>query len=256
MFLRSLIRRVSLGVSVLVATVSLAGAACAEGKLYFASIVKQPVKVFLDGRLLGEVMTDGIGRFPAPNGSHTLRVQTPGGGAAETSVSFTDGNVAEANGGRWWCVASGEQGASLMIIVMPTPDCQKFVAAETPAVAPAPARTSASTEFYYANPLGEVVTLWVDGRKVGEAMPKTTDAVRVAAGRHSLRFLRSDGREETIEVTLAAGDLTNAKGRSFWCVTSSFGDALKAERLDPLLLDRDFCQKFIGDGDRLPSQDP
>ena len=103
-------------------------AAPGDGRLYFATVVPPSVKVFLDGRLLGEVGNGRWQPFDVPAGAHTLRVENQGGSAAETQVNFDPAKLADAKNGRWWCAVSvPDRSNNVRLVMMSQPDCKEFV---------------------------------------------------------------------------------------------------------------------------------
>ena len=106
-----------------------AAAAPADGQLYFATIVSPSVKVYLDGKLLDEIPSGNLESFDVTPGAHTLRVEGINGVVEEKKVSFDRAQLADAKGGRWWCVISvtPKDAKGIKLIVMATADCKEFV---------------------------------------------------------------------------------------------------------------------------------
>jgi hypothetical protein len=104
-------------------------AAPGDGRLYFATIVSPSVKIYLDGTLLDEIPSGNYEAFDVTPGTHTLRAVGADGATQETSVNFDPAQLADARGGRWWCVVSvPPNGASgIKLVTMPTKDCKEFV---------------------------------------------------------------------------------------------------------------------------------
>lgn len=114
-------------------SVSSGAGAQSGGKIYFANVFKGPVQVSIDG---GEASTIGgykLDRISVTPGSHTITVKTSGGETATGTWVFNASELAEAKGGRYWCVAVGprdtDNDRDAVLIKLPQPDCVKFVEA-------------------------------------------------------------------------------------------------------------------------------
>lgn len=112
------------------AAASTAPALAADGQLYYASIVQQPVKVYIDGQLMGEVPYGKIARWDVQPGQHTIQVVSADGQSAQKTVTLSRAQLAApSKGGLWWCAASAspDNSTAVLLIVMEQQQCKEFV---------------------------------------------------------------------------------------------------------------------------------
>jgi len=118
-----------------VAALALSGTAGAQdgGRIYFANVFKGPVELTIDSRPSVTIGAYKLDRIAVPPGDHKITVTTSGGETVSQTWTFSTDDLAEAKGGRFWCVAVGPRDAEndrdAALIKLPQPDCAKFVEA-------------------------------------------------------------------------------------------------------------------------------
>lgn len=91
------------------------------------------MQVSIDGAEAGTIGGYKLDRISVAPGSHTITVKASARETATGTWVFNAGELAEAKGGRYRCVAVGprdtDNDRDAVLIKLPQPDCVKFVEA-------------------------------------------------------------------------------------------------------------------------------